>query len=90
MRVFARTDSNQKEIVDGLRAIGATVHVTAQIGNGFPDFVCGYHGNIYLMEIKTEKGKLTKHEQEFFDNWTGGHLYVVRTLDDALKIVGAI
>ena len=50
MRLRAKTDVNQKAVVEQLRAIGATVAITSQLGKGFPDIVVGYGGDNYLFE----------------------------------------
>jgi hypothetical protein len=42
-----RADLNQSEIVKALRTVGVTVHITNQVGNGFPDIVCGVFGKNY-------------------------------------------
>ena len=84
-----RTDANQTEIVNVLRDIGASVLVLSQVGQGCPDLACGFRGFTYFLEVKTDKGKLNPAEQEFFDTWQG-RAAVVRTPDDALRVIGAI
>lgn len=82
-----RADKNQSEIVKALRKIGASVHITNQVGNGFPDVVVGIFGKNYLFEIKNEKsGKLNKQQQEFHQRWNG-KVYEIRTFEEALKII---
>lgn len=84
-----KTDRNQKEIVDALRSCGATVHVTAQVGNGFPDLVCGIFGKNFLIEIKNPeaRGKLTAEQIVFRDRWKG-KVYVVNSVEEALRVIG--
>lgn len=94
MRLDARTDDNQNEIVQALRAIGASVAITSALGSGFPDIVAGYRGVNYLIEIKDgskppSRRKLTPDEQRFHDLWRGT-VIVVNDIDEALKAVGAI
>ncbi len=84
-----RTDANQDEIVKALRDVGASVLVLSQVGQGCPDLACGFRGFTYFLEVKTEKGKLNPAEQEFFDTWQG-RAAVVRSADDALRVIGAI
>ena len=81
-------DDNQESIVKALRAIGATVRVVTQ-GNGLPDLLVGFRGVTVLMEVKDGKKppsarKLTEAEQKFFDEWRGGLLVVVESVDDAI------
>jgi len=82
----AKRDMNEQRIVDALRGVGATVrHLNAP---GIPDLLVGYRGVNYLLEVKTKTGKLTAAEQTFFDEWRG-QCAIVRTVDEALKVIGA-
>ena len=89
MRRNARADPNQKEIVKALRDIGASVIHLHMVGRGCPDILVGFRGRNTLMEIKTEKGKLNKRQEIFFARWYG-KCFVVRTVDEALELIGAI
>jgi hypothetical protein len=66
-----KRDANHKEISDAFENLGATVQDTAMIGNGFPDIVIGYLGYNIPVEIKTENGKLSKKQEDWFANWRG-------------------
>ena len=88
MRRAARVDDNQSQIVDALRAIGATVRVVTQ-GGGLPDLLVGFRGHTILMEVKDgdkppSKRALTPAEQKFFDEWRGGLVVVVNSIDEAI------
>jgi len=85
----AKVDLNQKEIVDALRKAGVSVHSTAKMGGGFPDLVVGKGDQYWLMEIKGLKGKLTEGQIKFLNEWKAA-VHIVRTVDDALKIIGVI
>lgn len=89
MRRAAKVDKNQREIVEALRAAGCSVVITSHVGAGFPDIVVGRAGATYLLEIKGKRGKLTKPQVKFFDEWRGNAV-VVRTVDEALKAVGLL
>ncbi|KKL82371.1 hypothetical protein LCGC14_1985420 [marine sediment metagenome] len=94
MRLDARTDANQNEIVQALRDVGASVAITSALGKGFVDLVAGYRGINYLIEIKDgskppSARRLTPDEQEFHDLWRGA-VIVVNDVDEALKAIGAI
>lgn len=80
-----RTDRNQKEVVEALRAIGVDVYPTHFVGRGFPDLVCGYRGKNYLVEVKDGEKPLTPDEQEFFDSWRGV-VHLVTSVEDALEL----
>ena len=84
-----RADNNQKEIVDALRGIGASVLVLSQVGGGCPDLLVGYRGKEYLLEIKAKNGDLSDSQKEFFDNWQG-RPYIVRSVDEALELLNCI
>ena len=89
MRRIARIDSNQPEIVRDLRRVGAFVFPTHTLGRGFPDLVVVYHGTVYLLEVKIPGGTLTPDEQKFYEDSQGAP-YIVRSSEDALRVIGAI
>lgn len=94
MRTAARVDSNQKEIVEGLRKIGASVLPTHQLKNAF-DILVGFKGVNYIMEIKDgnkppSQRKLTPGEQKFKDSWKGGTYHVVESLEQAINIINEL
>ena len=88
MRRAARVDDNQKEIVSALRKVGATVRVITQ-GDGLPDLLVGFRGRTVLMEVKDgnkvpSAQALTEAEKKFHDEWRGGSLVVVNSIEAAL------
>lgn len=84
----AKRDMNEKRIVEALRMVpGVTVYPVSAPGK--PDLDVGFRGANYKLEVKTAKGKLTAPEQDFFDTWTG-QCAIVRSVDEALKVIGAI
>lgn len=92
MRTAAKVDKNQAEVVTALRKVGASVQSLASIGKGCPDLLVGYHGILYLMEIKDgtnipSKQLLTDDQKKWHEAWTGSPVYVVRSIDQALKIL---
>jgi Holliday junction resolvase len=91
MRYANRIDANQNQIVDALRKVGAVVRIISQ-GDGIPDLLVGYKGYTILMEVKDgdkvpSARKLTEAEQKFFDDWRGGMLAVVNSVEEALEIL---
>jgi len=88
MRQAAKIDSNQPEIVDSFKAHGASVKYTP-VGDGFPDLVVGYNKRNYLIEVKSEKGKLRKEQIKFFGDWNG-QADVIRTQEDVDKFMKRI
>jgi hypothetical protein len=90
-RRAAKVDANQRVIVDVLRANGASVTHTHQIGKGFPDIVVGYRGNNYLMEIKDgdkapSQRKLTPDEEAWHLGWRGT-VNIVDSPERALEVI---
>jgi hypothetical protein len=89
MRYANRIDANQNKIVDALRKAGAIVRIISQ-GDGIPDLLVGYRGFTILMEVKDgdkvpSARKLTEAEQKFFDDWRGGMLVIVNSVEEALE-----
>lgn len=84
-----RSDLNQSDIVKALRSVGATVHNTNQVGDGFPDICVGIFGKNYLMEIKNKEagGRLSTEQLIFRDKWKG-KVFVVESVDDAFRVIG--
>lgn len=82
MRRAAKVDANQYEIVDGLRAIGASVYVIKEP----VDLLVGFRNRTVVMEVKNEDGKdlLTDSQRNFFENFRG-ESYVVYNLEDAIR-----
>lgn len=85
-----RADANQPAIVHRLRELNARVTSTSQVGGGFPDLVVRFMGRTILMEVKMPGEGLNKDQAEFWAEWNGGELYIVRSPDEAAAIlVGA-
>jgi hypothetical protein len=85
MRRAARRDDNEKEIVFALRKAGAYVTFV----DTPCDLIVGYQGRTIMLEVKDgskppSARKLTPNEQKFHDDWTGGELYVVTCIEEAL------
>lgn len=92
MRIAARTDDNQREIVNALRQSGCSVLILSGVGKGCPDIVVGRAGVTYMLEIKDgskppSARRLTDDQNDWHAKWRG-HAAVVQSVDDALKAVG--
>jgi hypothetical protein len=85
MRYAARVDANQAQIVSALRAAGAYVWII-----GLPvDLLVGYNEQTFLVEIKIgPKKRLTKLQQDFFENWSGSTLARIDGPEAALRMIG--
>ena len=80
----SRVDANQREIVAGLRKVGALVLHLHMIGKGVPDLLVYFRGVFYLMEVKIPGAKLNDLEQEFHRLWP---VYVVHDLAEACAVL---
>ena len=85
MRYAARVDANQAQIVSALRAAGAYVWII-----GLPvDLLVGYNNQTFLVEIKDgPRKRLTKLQQDFFENWSGSTLARIDGPEAALRMIG--
>lgn len=93
-RRAARIDANHTEIVRALRDVGAGVQSLAAIGKGCPDLLVGFRGECFCLEVKDGTKKpsaqaLTPDEERWEENWPG-HYRVVRSVDEALRAIGAL
>lgn len=89
MRRAARVDANHAMIVMALRQAGASVQDLAKVGKGCPDLIVGYRGINYLLEVKVTKGRATLTQLEWHGAWRG-QVAVVRSVEEALRVIGAI
>lgn len=80
-----RRDANEAEIAESLRKAGASVfrlHCPV-------DLLVGHRGRNYLMECKTPSGSFTAPELAFQREWRG-RVDIVRSAEEALRLIGAI
>lgn len=82
-----KRDANHGEITRAYERVGAGVIDLGGLGGGVSDILVGYGGVNYLVEIKTEFGALNDKQSEFFERWPG-HKAVVRTIREALAVIG--
>jgi Holliday junction resolvase len=92
MRHRGKVDANQPEIVRALRQAGCSVLSISNMGKGCPDLLVGIRGQNFLMEIKDPSRKpseqlLTDDEETFHMAWTG-QVAVIKTIEQALAVVG--
>lgn len=96
MRRAAKIDSNQNEIVEGLRKCGWTVQILSAVGKGCPDIVVGAKTSDkgaynFLIEIKDgnkppSARKLTPDEQKWHTEWKG-QVHVINSLEEAIQLI---
>ena len=86
MRLKARVDSNQVEVVKALRKIGAKVQHLHTVGAGCPDLLVGYRRKNYLLEVKVKGGQMGLAQIEWAETWPG-EVHTVRTPEEAVSAV---
>jgi hypothetical protein len=92
MRLAARRDANEDQIVSALEACGAFVK---KINDGGTfDLLVWYRGNTLLLEVKDGRKspsarELSPAEQKFHDAWPGDNLHIVLSPEDALALLKA-
>jgi len=89
----AKVDANHGEIVETLRALGASVQSLATVGDGCPDILVGWRGRNTVLEIKDgdkppSARKLTPREQRWSDEWKGQVMTVMNVMDAVVLVFG--
>ena len=83
MRLKAKRDASEREIVDALRKCGVTVYLLDQP----VDALLGYRGKTTLAEFKTGKARLNANQVRFVEEWRGSAVVTMRSADDAVQWV---
>ena len=86
MKQRARVDKNHKSIVDCFRKLGCSVLSLHAVGKGCPDLLISYQKQCYLVEVKSEHGKLNTWQEEWGRRW-GSPVYVVKTKEDCVALL---
>lgn len=94
MRIAAKIDANQPEIVKALRKIGCTVEILSAVGKGCPDIIVGFRNVNVFMEIKDgakpkSARKLTPDQVKWHEQWQGA-VYVVESVDEAISVINSL
>ena len=87
MRLAARTDAIQTEVVLGLRRFGYSVQCLHTVGKGCPDLLVGKARQNWLIELKSPGGRLTRDELEWITKWQG-QVAIAHSLEEALAAIG--
>ena len=95
MRRAAKIDANQTQVVQALRAAGATVQSLAAVGQGVPDLLVGFQGQTLLMEVKDGRKppsarQLNEQQLTWHGGWRGGPVAIVDGPDAALRMLGVL
>ena len=88
MSYIKKVDKNQKDVVKALRDYGADVFLLHTVGGGIPDLLCAYQDHTILLEVKDGADKcLTPQQVIFFENWKGGPLHRVNSVQNAIEVL---
>ena len=74
-----RTDANSRELLAALRRMGWVCIPTHELRN-FVDIMACRAGQVRLIELKTDRGKLTASQERLIDE--GWPIHLVRTVED--------
>ena len=78
-----RRDGNEGEVMRAIAKVGALYIILDAF-----DLLVLFRGRTYMMEVKTRTGKLTDSQKELLNR--GWPLHVVRSPEEALKVIGAL
>jgi hypothetical protein len=87
MRIAARRDKNEPEIIEALIAIGCKVLQLSQ--EGINDLAVYRLNRWYMIEVKTATGKLTEVQKKWPEEIGPDAIPIVRSVEDAFKAIGA-
>jgi hypothetical protein len=94
MRQAANIDANQPDIVEALRAAGASVTILSSVGKGVPDLLVGIRNITTVMEIKDgsksqSRRKLTEPEEKWHSAWRGSK-HIIESVEQALAVLATL
>jgi hypothetical protein len=85
-------DANEREIVDALEGVGATVVLLEPSVPGLPDLLIGYQKKTFLQEVKNPDGRnrVDPAQLTFHRLWRGAPIEVVHNTYESLRHIGAM
>ncbi len=85
-RRAARRDGNEPGIIQALERVGARVEQMS-----LPcDLAVTFRAQHYLIEVDNPESKYRKRKQKQLDTFAKMRIPLVRTPDDALRVIGAL
>ena len=62
--------------------------ILSRVGQGTPDLAIGYKGKTVFVEVKSsEKAKYTEPQIKFMQNWRGGAVSRIDSVDAAIRLI---
>jgi hypothetical protein len=90
VRLAARTDSNQSEIVEAMRDMGAVVTFMHQLGKGVADLLVSWRQQWFVMEVKASpREKLTPDQIEWIGRQRAA-VVIITSPDEAVRFLQAV
>lgn len=84
-RFARRTDLNHAELVREMREAGLCVIDLSRVGNGVPDLLVSNSDEMWLVEVKSPKGKMHERQRQWHDDWRGKKPLIIRQLQEFLE-----
>ena len=86
-----RRDACERNIINELKKIDVNNEVSVQMLDipGGPDVILGYRGRNYLIEFKSENGKLNEKQQKWHAEWKG-QVTVCRSIENVLTLLNVL
>jgi hypothetical protein len=85
-----RTDANHAAVGRWYRALHCSTVDLSPVGRGCGDWLIGCCGITALVEVKTESGDLESSQIEFWREWRGNPMVIVRRFEDVCDHVATI
>lgn len=83
-RIAVRRDTSEAGIIAALKAHGFSVQQLS--GKDIPDLLIGKWGVTKVAEVKTGKAKLEEGQANWWAEWNGNPLILLRTVDDVHRL----
>lgn len=82
-RWATKRDGNEGDVMRALGQVGARYIILDAF-----DLLVLFRGRVHMLEVKTKKGQLTDTQHALLE--MGWPLQIVRSVDEALKAIGAL
>lgn len=85
MKKYGRKDSTHNEIAKVAIALGFSVIDLSALGSNIPDMLVSRGSMSFLIECKSDRGKLSLGQLQFSQEWRGMDILLLRTKKDAIN-----
>lgn len=84
-RFARRVDLNHADLVREMREAGLFVIDLSRVGNGVPDLLVSNSDEMWLVEIKSPKGRMRERQRQWHEAWKGKKPLIIRQLQEFLE-----